>query len=238
MKESPIIEEVDQPRENRYWCPKCKAHKKPIVKVMKNYHSGDNGPTDKVIQKCSCGFREMYVPIECREDGERFRKLAAYLLGISCVILTIDFLFFDFSSSDLKGWAVVTAGLSIWSFLYTLTRYIKWKHWREAYPIVGIVKNNNANMAALTVGMTKAQALETMGPAAKMEVHKTKSGGGMEFLFYRTEAAKPDYLLQGEWGNVTDRHWTPICIIDGKLEGWGRNFYDDTIEIRKEVIKK
>ena len=92
MKESPIIEEVDQPRENRYWCPKCKAHKKPIVKVMKNYHSGEYGSTDKVIQKCSCGFREMYVPIECREDGERFRKLAAYLLGISCVILTTDFL--------------------------------------------------------------------------------------------------------------------------------------------------
>ena len=50
----------------------------------------------------------------------------------------------------------------------------------------------------------------------------------MEFLFYRTQI---DYDF-----NLQDKHWTPICIIDGKLKGWGRNFYDDTIKIRKEII--
>ena len=120
-------------RANDYWCPKCKAHTTAIRTVMKNYYGGESGPRDKVIYKCSCGCREMYKPIDCSKDWKEFRKIAAYLLGVSCVILTTDFLFFDFSFSDLKIWAGVSAGLSIWSFLYALTRYSKWKHWREAH---------------------------------------------------------------------------------------------------------
>ena len=98
-------------------------------------------------------------------------------------------------------------------------------------PIEGIVKNNNANMAKLSVGMTKVQVLEAMGPAGKTEAYETKGGGAMEFLFYRTATANTIY------DPLSDKHWTPICIIDGKLKGWGRNFYDDSIKIRKEIIK-
>ena len=103
----------------------------------------------------------------------------------------------------------------------------------------GLVKRNNANMARLSVGATKTQVLEIMGPAGKTEGYETKSGGFMEILFYRTQVADI-YGVGGDEkpGSVTDRHWTPICIIDGKLKGWGRNFYDDTIKIRKEIIRK
>ena len=118
---------------NDYWCPKCNAHTTAIMTVMKNYYGGESGPRDKVIYKCSCGYREMYKPIDYNKDWIEFRKSAAYLLGVACVILITDFLFFDFSFSDLKIWAGVSAGLSICSFLYALTRYTKWKHWREAY---------------------------------------------------------------------------------------------------------
>ena len=86
-------------------------------------------------------------------------------------------------------------------------------------------------MAKLSVGMTKAQVLETMGQAGKTEGYATKDGGFMEFLFYRTQVAN----ISRE--NIGDKHWTPICIIDGKVKGWGRNFYDDTIKIRKEIIR-
>ena len=85
---------------------------------------------------------------------------------------------------------------------------------------------NNANTAKLSIGMTKAQVLDIMGQAAMNESYKTKSGGVMEFLMYANT-----------FPQRRDSHWTPICIIDGKLEGWGRNFYDDTIKIRKEIIK-
>ena len=102
--------------------------------------------------------------------------------------------------------------------------------------IFGIVKTNNANMAKLSVGMTKAQVLEVMGPVGKTEAYETKTGGTLEFLMYRSSVANGSY---DEWDEeqATDKHWTPICIIDGKLKGWGRNFYDDTIKIRKEIIR-
>jgi hypothetical protein len=100
------------------------------------------------------------------------------------------------------------------------------------------VKNNNANISSLSVGMTKTQVLKIMGPVGKSEAYETKTNSVLEFLFYRTEAANPDFAGRGEFGTVTDRHWTPICFIDGKLKGWGRNFYDDTIKIRKEVIQR
>ena len=100
-----------------------------------------------------------------------------------------------------------------------------------ASPIEGIVKNNKANMQKLSVGISKAEVLEIMGPADKTEAYKTKSGGTMEFLLYRVE-------VNYDFRPKTDRLWTPLCIIDGKLEGWGRNFYDDTIKIRKEIIRK
>jgi len=85
---------------------------------------------------------------------------------------------------------------------------------------------NNANMAKLSVGMTKVQVLEIMGPAAKTEAYETKSGGILEFLMYANR-----------YYPSRDSEWTPICLIDGKVKGWGRNFFDDTIKIRKEIIK-
>ena len=94
------------------------------------------------------------------------------------------------------------------------------------------VDKNNANMANLSIGMTKAQVIEVMGPAGKTEGYATKSGGFMEFLFYRSAV----YWKQFESGPMGDKHWTPVCLIDGKVKGWGRNFYDDTIKIRKELI--
>ena len=118
---------------NDYWCPKCNAHTKAIKEVMKNYYVSESGTSNKVIHKCSsCGFREMYKPIYCRTDWIECRTVAAYLLGIAGVLLIIDFLVFDFSFEDLKIWSGISAGLSIGFFLYALTRYTKWAHWKEA----------------------------------------------------------------------------------------------------------
>ena len=97
-------------------------------------------------------------------------------------------------------------------------------------PVLGLVKKNNANMAKLKTGMATEQVIEVMGPADKTEAYEVKSGGTMMFLFYRTQI---DYNF-----NLQDKHWTPVCIVDGKLKGWGRNYYDDIIKIRKEIIRK
>jgi hypothetical protein len=95
------------------------------------------------------------------------------------------------------------------------------------------VDKNNASMANLSIGMTKVEVIGIMGPAGKTEGYSTKSGGFMEFLFYRSAVQHID-----EVGPIGDSHWTPVCLIDGKVTGWGRNFYDDTIKISKEVIKR
>ena len=95
----------------------------------------------------------------------------------------------------------------------------------------GKAEENKANLAKLSLGMTKSQVLGIMGPAGNTEAYTTKNGGSMEFLIYRTVAT---YKRDRE---TSSKYWTPICIIDGKVKGWGRNFYDDTIKIRKEIIK-
>lgn len=89
---------------------------------------------------------------------------------------------------------------------------------------------NVDNLAKLNLGMDKTQVLTIMGPPDKLEAYETKTGGTMEFLLYQTE-----------WTEYNERRkdsdFTPLCFIDGKLKGWGRNFYSDTIKIRKEIIR-
>jgi hypothetical protein len=82
--------------------------------------------------------------------------------------------------------------------------------------------------------MNKTEVIEVMGSPGKTEGYQTKSGGFMEFIFYRSAV----HYRDSEIGPIGDKHWTPVCLIDGKVKGWGRNFYDDTIKIRKEVIQR
>ena len=93
------------------------------------------------------------------------------------------------------------------------------------------IKENRANMLSLKIGMTKGEVVSLMGSPHKNEAYETKTGGVMEYLMYITSAD----LSHSDW---RDSELTPLCIIDGKLKGWGRNYYDDTIKIRKEIIRK
>jgi len=56
-----------------------------------------------------------------------------------------------------------------------------------------------------------------MGNPEKREVY-----GRTEFLMYTT-------------GNFT---LTPIAIVDGRLLGWGRRYYDDTIKANATVRQR
>jgi len=115
-------------------------------------------------------------------------------------------------------------------------------------PIEGIVNNNNVNLDKLHLGMPKALVLELMGPAGKTEAYDTKQFGAMEILFYKTQVAK----VTGKPGEITSAlshaghfpsiqggsaiytSWTPICIINGRLTGWGHNYLNDKI---KNLVK-
>lgn len=78
---------------------------------------------------------------------------------------------------------------------------------------------NRENLNKLQVGMTKAQILEIMGKPYRREAQ-----GQDEWLLYETET--------NTW---TESDWlTPLLIEDGKLVGWGKNYWT-TIEQRYEV---
>jgi hypothetical protein len=70
---------------------------------------------------------------------------------------------------------------------------------------------NRGGLNQLAVGMTKEEVIAIMGTP-----HKREAIGRHEFLLYRTET----------YGDG-DRSFTPVVIVDGRLTGWGRNFYDD-----------
>ena len=64
------------------------------------------------------------------------------------------------------------------------------------------------------VGMSRDEVVALMGQPQKREAY-----GKTEFLIYQTE-----YRGINEAGN-----FTPIGIVDGKVVGWGRNYYDNAV---------
>ena len=111
---------------------------------------------------------------------------------------------------------------------------------------------NSSNLFNLEIGMTKDEVKKAMsngftksrfptyyserpneviGLPRKREAYEASDGGTLEFWFYYTQIDRNRH-------GISDKNFTPLCFTDGKLKGWGRNFYDDTIKIRKEVIKK
>ena len=87
----------------------------------------------------------------------------------------------------------------------------------------GSAKKNVENSRNLRVGMTKNEVLEVMGEPIRDE-----------------KFCKPDlwfYYIEMVWGDglVTPEECMPLVFKDGKLIGWGNDFYlDYQIKRRKE----
>ncbi len=88
-------------------------------------------------------------------------------------------------------------------------------------------KRNNQNMARLSIGMLKEDAIAIMGSPDKTEAYSL-GDKQIEFLLYRTQA------VDGALDDV-DANFTPVAIEKGKVIGWGRNFYDQTIKLKLEI---
>lgn len=79
---------------------------------------------------------------------------------------------------------------------------------------------NRDKLDRLEIGMTKEEVKELMGKPYKREAYQE-----VEYWLYYTEW-QPD-------GYTTDDEFTPVAFIDGKVDGWGRNYYQD----RKKKIE-
>lgn len=89
-----------------------------------------------------------------------------------------------------------------------------------------IAEQNNSNLLKLEIGDLKSSVIEIMGNPHKNEKYQIENHN-YDVWFYRT-AWTPDE-------RETDDEFTPIVIIDGKVAGWGRNYYDNTIKIKQEI---
>lgn len=98
-----------------------------------------------------------------------------------------------------------------------------------------IITRNRESLARLSLGMTKAEVLQTMGtktilPYAarrinnpyRIETLKGKDGKMHEVLFYYTDIKKDDT-------NITDDELTPIVLTDGLVAGWGWSFLNANV---------
>jgi outer membrane protein assembly factor BamE (lipoprotein component of BamABCDE complex) len=73
----------------------------------------------------------------------------------------------------------------------------------------------------LQVGMSRQQMLSLMGNPYRREVY-----GDDEFLIYETN----------HWAGIdSSERFTPVHLKNGKVMGWGRNYYDDAIRSKVEA---
>jgi len=93
----------------------------------------------------------------------------------------------------------------------------------------GLTSNTNrTNLSKLEVGMTKEEVTKIMKVPFKTETFK-----GREFWFYYTAELETADLIHGVvYKRKTD--FTPIGLINGKVEGWGLDYYKDKKEPKKD----
>ena len=82
-------------------------------------------------------------------------------------------------------------------------------------------------MLKLSIGQTRDQVLATMGKPYKTETYVI-AGKPVEFWLYLTEGKEI-------YGTLRDANFTPLAFENGVLMGWGRNYYDNTLRIKKDV---
>jgi len=79
----------------------------------------------------------------------------------------------------------------------------------------------NDDLMKLQVGMSRGDVIRVMGEPQKREMY-----GNEEYLLYKT--ANEDFV--GESVN-----YTPVAILDGRVVGWGRNYYDNAVRSKVDA---
>jgi len=94
-----------------------------------------------------------------------------------------------------------------------------------------IMDQNNENLLKLEMGMNKDQVLKIMGKPDLNEAYQSLYGKSVTIFFYYTQRQWND-------GNTTKDECTPIVFEDGKLVGWGDEFYKNKMEVDINIKNK
>ena len=73
-------------------------------------------------------------------------------------------------------------------------------------------------------GMTKLEMLDLLGTPEKIEIYKKTDLTRVEFYFYMRQ-------YQSSHDTV------PVCLIDNKIVGWGKAYYEDHVSSDDTKIK-
>ena len=84
-------------------------------------------------------------------------------------------------------------------------------------------RNNNA-LLNLDIGMSSGEVLFVMGSPSLNEAYESLNGKAVVIFFYYTQRQRQD-------GNETNDEMTPVVLEDGRLVGWGDEFYKNKMEI-------
>ena len=79
------------------------------------------------------------------------------------------------------------------------------------------INRTRNNLMKIELGMSKQEVVNIMGQPYNREAYATPDGQQIEFLIYLTQYT--------DSGSIPDSDTTPICFFNGKVNGWGRNFY-------------
>jgi hypothetical protein len=72
-----------------------------------------------------------------------------------------------------------------------------------------------ANLAQIHTGMSRQEVLAAMGPPQRQEIY-----GTTEFLIYSADGS----------ADITQSNVIPVAIVDGRVTGTGRAFYDAIVQ--------
>jgi hypothetical protein len=89
-----------------------------------------------------------------------------------------------------------------------------------------VAQRNSNMMLALKLSQSKPEVLKQLGNPHRNEKYNINDKE-IDVWFYRT-SWNADNL-------ETDDEFTPMVFENGKLIGWGRNFYDQTIKFKSEI---
>ncbi len=93
-------------------------------------------------------------------------------------------------------------------------------------------QKNNANLMTVEIGQSRGELLKIMGTPDNREAYQLPHKRIVEFLFYRTEGWSRYQQMD------TDSQFTPVAIRNGKVSGWGRNYYDRVVRAAVDVTVK
>ena len=96
-------------------------------------------------------------------------------------------------------------------------------------------KENRKHLMELKRGMNKQQIIDTMGLPNRNEAFANNNGGSIEIFFYNIT---DEWAMEEDTGNPFydgscrySSNCVPLVIENGRLIGWGKEFYQEKLKI-------